>query len=64
MKMDALIKQGFEELEKKAEAILASNKAAFVHQGETHYKLDSADFIAWGTSGLSSFIFMVQVTHV
>jgi hypothetical protein len=54
MRMDTLVKQRFEELEKKAEALLAGRKLDLrAPEGEEFYKVDSAGFNAWGTSVLS-----------
>jgi hypothetical protein len=49
MGMDTLIKQRFEELEKRADALLAGKKA---NSAGINY-VDSAGFNAWGTSVLS-----------
>jgi hypothetical protein len=54
MRMETLVKQRFEELEKKAVALLAGRKLDFrTGEGEELYKVDSAGFNAWGTGVLS-----------
>jgi len=55
MGMGTLMKQRFEELEKKADAVLASKVESFkdTTTGRMFYKVDSAGFNAWGTSVLS-----------
>jgi hypothetical protein len=54
MKLEALVKQRLDELDKKAEALRADKHVDFVSlEGVTYYDVDSAGFNAWGTSALS-----------
>jgi len=53
MKADALIKKRFEELEQKAESLLANKQFDFQSdEGVKYYKVDSAGFKAWAISAL------------
>lgn len=54
MKMDAVIKRRFEELEQKAQGILQAKVVGFVStKGEPHYTVNSASLKGWMTSALN-----------
>jgi len=53
MKVDTLVKKRLEELEQKAESLLANKQFDFQsNEGVKYYKVDSAGFKAWATSAL------------
>ena len=54
MKTDKLVEQRFDELEQRAEAILADKKFAFTsNDGVNYFKVDTPSFRAWATSVLN-----------
>src|SRR5689334_16006996 len=54
MKIDSLVRQRFQELEQKAEEILAKKEFSFQSQeGVKYYVVNVSDFKGWITSALS-----------